>query len=499
MPTIKLLWKLAGPASPCRMAWHEEHPNCFIDQAIKDGHAEVVEWIAHKAQTKGIAIKWTSRPWTHAAKAGHTRLINWAIAQALNDVGVLVDATGEGSSVALDWWWTNSGSNLPGPAAFTKIANKALISRSLAVVEWWWTRFLEHRTPEHKFGSKVLEICNFSSVDILDWCWKHQHENPEYFAGQEIYPHGLVFKMSYWTRFSILKWGIEKCAVLDGQKLALTKSFIISCARGGYIDWLDLILCSTDVLVVDWSSDFACKAVLFGQLEALNWWEHNESRLPPQSMASSIESLYFSICMDAVDVLGWWHARRVSVPKDFWQEVCRRAIYSDSWRVQLWMRDHLDLLALESDEDRRIFMDKCVSAMDNQLAPHSLDFLGALFPELVIGSPLPEHAYRCMMMLYWFCACTHITITSLLPLDPQKVCILLRSHSLVMFEWWLQAHLAAGHPLVLPASELTKKSFKVSQLAHWLVYDVTVTRKLSVFVASGDEIKPYTAPPFSFV
>ncbi|KAI9219051.1 hypothetical protein BC828DRAFT_399162 [Blastocladiella britannica] len=103
---------------------------------------------------------------------GDFSVIKWWILQqpdkaaamaALNDEAVLANATKEGATKALDWWWAYTGSRLPDPASFKTIANAALLGHSVvAVVEWWWTRFLDHRTPEHTFGRGVPEVGHLS-------------------------------------------------------------------------------------------------------------------------------------------------------------------------------------------------------------------------------------------------------------------------------------------------------------------------------------------------
>ncbi|KAI9216545.1 hypothetical protein BC828DRAFT_409355 [Blastocladiella britannica] len=143
LPTIELLWKLAGPTSPGRATWFEGYSNSFINCAIKNGHTLVLDWISHAAHTLRVPIDWAGRAWDDAATAGRLEVIHWGIAQghvkqlecsaalisarggdtsiiewwittqpdqeavmaALNDGDALVDATDKGSVAGLDWWW----------------------------------------------------------------------------------------------------------------------------------------------------------------------------------------------------------------------------------------------------------------------------------------------------------------------------------------------------------------------------------------------------------
>ncbi|KAI9215761.1 hypothetical protein BC828DRAFT_410197 [Blastocladiella britannica] len=146
------------------------------------------------------------RTWDQAAEAGHTAVLNWALAHghpfqllphqallsarhadpsvvewwiatqpsretamaALSSTDALCSATSQGAINSLDWWWEITGSSLPSPADMKEIGNAALYSDSPeVVVEWWWMRFLEHRTPDHTFGG-VPKLNEFQNLDNLD-------------------------------------------------------------------------------------------------------------------------------------------------------------------------------------------------------------------------------------------------------------------------------------------------------------------------------------------
>ncbi|KAI9217511.1 hypothetical protein BC828DRAFT_390976 [Blastocladiella britannica] len=170
----------------------------------------------------------------------------------------------------LDWWWAYTGSKLPEPASFAQIANAALMSSSLpVVVEWWWARFLEHRTPEHTFGT-ILHIENFHNTRILDWYCEHYNETPGHFTQKpEQSSHDVIFTINRWADLPILQWAVDKCAVLDGQKLKLSEYFVNACISNGSVAMLDLIVHSMDVVIVDWSSKLLINAVKHGQLGGL--------------------------------------------------------------------------------------------------------------------------------------------------------------------------------------------------------------------------------------
>ncbi|KAI9222431.1 hypothetical protein BC828DRAFT_420669 [Blastocladiella britannica] len=54
LPTVELLWKLAGPTTPGRIEWCNDFG--FLEELIKQGNLPVLEWFANAARTAGIPI-----------------------------------------------------------------------------------------------------------------------------------------------------------------------------------------------------------------------------------------------------------------------------------------------------------------------------------------------------------------------------------------------------------------------------------------------------------
>ncbi|KAI9218425.1 hypothetical protein BC828DRAFT_407599 [Blastocladiella britannica] len=78
---------------------------------------------------------------------------------------------------------------------------------------------------------------------------------------------------------------------------------------------------------------------------------------------------------------------------------------------------------------------------------------------------------------YWQCLHSGINIKLLIP-KPSKWNWLFLCNDLVTLEWWLQAHLTTGCPLVFPGGGSGTWRFEPGT---WL-YDVTVTRKISFLI-----------------
>ncbi|KAI9216895.1 hypothetical protein BC828DRAFT_433069 [Blastocladiella britannica] len=109
IPTIELLWQLAGPSSPARTTWFEESPASFVRHAIKSGKLPALEWVAKAAQSLQVPVNWSSLPWVNSVKAGHTGVANWAIARGyllkeLVECPAALLSTRGGNSSAIEWW-----------------------------------------------------------------------------------------------------------------------------------------------------------------------------------------------------------------------------------------------------------------------------------------------------------------------------------------------------------------------------------------------------------
>ncbi|KAI9223306.1 hypothetical protein BC828DRAFT_376204 [Blastocladiella britannica] len=537
LPTIELLWRLAGPSTLGRLVWVED--DGFIEEVIKNGHLEVLKWIKHATSTAGIPFNWSSQSlWEEVALAGHTNLVSWAIAhkyledlhcwaavlstrcgdlkivewwisvqqdeksvmEALEAPHALAEVSREGAIQTLDWWWAYTGSTFPEPAAFAEIVDAALFSHDTDAVEWWWTRFLEHRTPEHIFGNSnaTKELESFKDVRILDWYWQRFRESRDRELGhfplsieQEGGSHGLIFIVKWQTTLPILQWAVEKCRLLDGQKLRLEQRFLDTCVRGGFVHLLDLILCSTEVLKMDWSPEIVKNAVQYGQLGVLEWWERNQDLLPPQNLDCA-QSLYYATELDSVGAIAWQHARRFPFSDRDWKNILRRSIQHNSCEVQAWLRDHLDLPSiLGTGREQERFLEMCVSYLTRP-PPYTIDFLATVFgPGL--DSQLAKRTHSSLTMMNR----ASITNPSPLPLDRGVVKALIRGGNPVTLEWWLRAYLAAGVPFVLPPIFEEFVTTSTNQSARRWVHDVTVTRKIPVLIdTAAGTVVPYVSRPY---
>ncbi|KAI9218442.1 hypothetical protein BC828DRAFT_429321 [Blastocladiella britannica] len=529
LPTAKLLWQLVGPAT----AGHTDFwvgESGFLTKAVMNGHLLVVQWFSHEARTANIQIHWTLHcQFNFAAAEGRTETAHWAIAQglikgisgqtallstqlgdtslvewwimtqdskraamdALSDTRLLARVSNKGLLRTLDWWWASSGSKLPEPDSLTRIVDAALCGRTLVVVEWWWARFLEHHTPEHTFGS-LLEIGQFNCPEILDWHWQKFHEKPDYFAcplERHKYPHGVIFSIAHRKTLPILQWAVDKCTELGSQKLVLRHAFINSCLRHGDVGALDLVLHSAKVLGVKWSQAIvACAIKISSDLHC--------GELPPQDLGCS-SKLSNAAALDGVNVLEWWHAHQLPACKVDWQWVCIKSIEYNSRRVQMWLMDHVALFMPKSEEDHQQFMAECIPAL-KWAAPFTLDFFNTIFTNLDPPISIPMSAYHCATSLYWFCALTHATVASLLPSKPRIFSSLFEGEDTNALEWWLQVHLAAGHPLHFPSADKLDEIYVHNTDLHAWVFDVVVTRKVPVLVESDSGMVPYKEVPWNY-
>ncbi|KAI9216164.1 hypothetical protein BC828DRAFT_394116 [Blastocladiella britannica] len=188
-----------------------------------------------------------------------------------------------------------------------EIANAALVSLYPAVVAWWWERFLEHRTPEHKFGNQVPEVGQFTNAENLDWYHRRYQESSELFVSSNGNPLGIKFILAWIPNLPILQWTVDKCAELGEQKRVLTQRFFTTCARSGQVDLLDLVLRSTNALEMEWPVDLVSNALRNGYSQVLEWWDRNQDKLPPQNLDCT-EQPSTAALRDAVDAIAWWHA-----------------------------------------------------------------------------------------------------------------------------------------------------------------------------------------------
>ncbi|KAI9221751.1 hypothetical protein BC828DRAFT_414592 [Blastocladiella britannica] len=165
----------------------------------------------------------------------------------------------------------------------------------------------------------------------------------------------------------------------------------------------------------------------------------------------------------------------------------------------LWLLDHMSLFTPETDEQQSAFADICMDAL--HATPFTLDFVDTIFPDLDLAARLPapgQQAFDCLMEQFWWCRYTNTPIASLLPLKPSILGSLLNSSSTVALEWWLQAHLAAGHALVFPADDKLFDIYSTDKGSFCWMCDVISTRKIPVFSESDSGVVPHSLPSMSY-
>ncbi|KAI9218441.1 hypothetical protein BC828DRAFT_388617 [Blastocladiella britannica] len=303
---------------------------------------------------------------------------------------------------------------------------------------------------------------------------------------------GLIFRIDGQSSMPVLKWAMEKGAELDGPKLELKSGFFNFCAIHSRVDLLDLVLHSAaDVLAMDSGNQMVASAVEYDSIAMLEWWGRNRDKVAPQHLHCQSE-LSKAVQKDAADVIAWWWHAHMEVSSLTWQHVCIGALEHNSRRVQRWLLDHPSLVAFESGENHSWFVERCISALGTA-TPLTLAFFRGFFPDLDASAwlPLPKASYGSITAIHWFCTRARVAVASLLPLKPDIYVELLQQGRLVMLEWWLQAHLAAGHPFLLPPAAELARIFRSQRASHWWVHDVGGTRKIAVFVESDSGMVQY--------
>ncbi|KAI9215937.1 hypothetical protein BC828DRAFT_409983, partial [Blastocladiella britannica] len=325
----------------------------------------------------------------------------------------------------------------------------------------------------------------------MEWLWDHSHASGNHYD-PTAFPffspdwHGIplqsIFSVYSPTSLPFLQWVVAKCAVL-GQRLVFNDHFVYPWISNGSLELLNYTLHSGDVLVVVWPRDIVRTAIQFGQLKVLEWWDRHQDQLPPQDLNCS-SRLFSPTRRDAAGVLNWCHAHpHVTASKVDWQGACLQTIYSDAGRVQRWLLEHMDLIVPDEHDDANFHARVWELEMIG-VTPFTLEFMSAI-------SPVPDPC------------------TSSPPLTPPSEVYTLfssllcyynryKEDELLMLEWWLQAHLAAGHRIVLPGAEELDRVFSDADgdSRHWL-YDVTVTRGLPVYVESEAGIEPFLSRSMS--
>ncbi|KAI9219065.1 hypothetical protein BC828DRAFT_387030 [Blastocladiella britannica] len=480
--------------------------------AAEAGHIAVVVWgIDH-----GYITNLGARQALLSACNDDTTVLEWWIASqpstedamvALNDTRLLesVSSSGAGAIKSLDWWWVHvaHSSEQPNPRAFVRMMGNVLCRSSIEVVEWWWTRFLAHRTPEHKFGPirTIDAIHARSSVQVVHWLWDHSHERGAHWdpdLGAFSFPpdwHDMSLQADFahlsHSSLSMVHWVVQTCLALD-QKLVVAQSFTSLCARGGHVDLLDYALRQGHPLVVEWTHDILTAAIQGGHLSVREWWERHRDGLSQQDLDCSTQ-LAIAAHTDAVDVVQW-HANRFPTSKRDWQHVCIEALRYNARRTQHWLLEHVHLVLAsppdhedhgkdehEGDDEHRRFLGDCMDDLDRAL-PFTLDFFAAIAPDVPIPPSPPLPIYRSLTVLLWYCTRHSLAIAALMLLPPIIWSMLLLDNNSVMLEWWLQAHLDAGHRLVLEEVGELNIVYEDCEASLGWVHDVSVTRGIPVYV-----------------
>ncbi|KAI9221910.1 hypothetical protein BC828DRAFT_379797 [Blastocladiella britannica] len=524
LPVLDLLWQLAGPTTPARLAWLSSTNGSLISESIHHDHVHVLDWFAGAAAAAGIPVKWEEQRWGHCrprvllwaiehkyvtqitasaallstTKGGDTSAIDWWIAQqpskemAMAELSTVEILGAVNSIKSLDWWWANARSQgFPDPESFANIINEVLLGGSVNLAEWWWSLFLEHRTPEHTFGSHMMTTKLYVCRDfgVVQWLWEHSHESgakyePDallfFHPGWEYIPLHLVFSIHSPKDLPSLQWTMLKCADI-GKQLTLGQHNVTDWIKFGEIAMLDFGLHSSEAPEVDWPGDIVASAIQFRQFSILEWWDRNQDLLPPQDMNCS-SRLAKAATGDAVDIIKWWHARGLPASKGDWQQVCLHAIWGNAIRIQSWLLDHVQLFAPAEDQNDEFYAEVW-EPQTADLAPFKLDFLAAIAPELDPSAPPPLQVYCCLTALRWYCLRYHRTIASLLPLQQSIWLLLFGQNNVILLEWWLKVYLATSRRIVLPAIEDMASMYSDDDASLWYDWfvDVALNRKISVF------------------
>ncbi|KAI9221975.1 hypothetical protein BC828DRAFT_421596, partial [Blastocladiella britannica] len=541
VPVLDILWRLAGPTSPGRLEWSANTRNGFIAQAIANDHVHVLDWFSRVASTANVSPQWETQSWKLAVprvqlwaiergylteidgssalfsiRDDNASIMEWWIAQqpsreeamaALSNVE-LVQAIS--TTETLNWWWANARSGgLPDPESFSIITCVVLFNGNMDLIEWWWARFLEHRTPEHTFGSQrnATEIYRQRHIAAMEWLWEHSHVSGTNYdlTAFPFFPpdwHGillhLIFSIYSPKSLRFLQWAVAKCTVL-GQRLHLNSHVVNVWISRGDVKELDWVFNLRDTLEVDWPSDIATKAVAFGQLAPMEWWRCHQDQLPLQDLDCTYR-LVGAVKVDAVAVIVWWYTHQKQMSQANWQELCLFAIKYNASRVQRWLLEIAHQFVL-ADNQADGFYAKVWSPEMTRVAPVTLDFMAAIVPSSLgsvesLPPPPPSLVYSCLAALHWYCNSNNLMISSLLPLELSTWKMLFRHANTVILEWWLQVHLAAGHHVVLLEDvEAHALVHRVAGSRRW-VLDVAVTRNIPLYVGSEERSTQLGQPFF---
>ncbi|KAI9217541.1 hypothetical protein BC828DRAFT_390920 [Blastocladiella britannica] len=460
LPTLRLLWKLAGPDTCGRPLWIQIRDHRVVDLVIGSGKLDALDWLDQVTTAANLDLYWDKADWEKPAAKGYYHVLQWGLERgrlpALT-VSIVLASTAERGEIflldawfatrldkpgtvnainysrkshlffkdapisSLEWWWTHiaRGTELPDPGPFCAIIDDCFCKEDTELLEWWWPRFLEHRTPKHLFGSWELvdgRGWNFS-VATAEWLWQHSHFSGTHWSRStrafdfdaDWHNIGLPFLQEFdFPTMDLMRWWTNKSVYL-GQNIVVQSAAAWACMRAGRVDSLDCILHFYDVLDVECTRD---------EIKALIKLARGRPKLDAQP---------------------------------------------------------------RFDEDE----DEWTPHMLDSATEHDLDL------KIVNGRELTN-----MGKVHSACARQGISVESLLPLTPiQWGLIILHAKTSVIPEWWLQLHLAGGHAIKFPVTESIGTSF-ISHFStpYWLK-DVH-ERKLPVLVRSYDNYELFV--PFVF-
>ncbi|KAI9218845.1 hypothetical protein BC828DRAFT_399304 [Blastocladiella britannica] len=497
LPALQPLWKLAGPDMCGQPLWVHTDKDRILDLAINAGHVHVMEWLNQVTKATDLDLGWQHVKWEKPAENGQYHMLqrghlpaltpfiaiastehgdtlyisDWLVDQPDKPVAVVAIKRARNyfmilhyaSVSTLDWWWTHiaQGTELPSPPLFAQIVESCCHKKDPAYLDWWWTRFLQHRTPKHTFGLPGLHAHSSGT-----------HWDPSMANTFELAPdwHDLELpEMDSFTCCSLatetLQWWIEKCSLL-GRKLVVPLRYVRNCN----LKHLKCILALCDELETE-----ASKADIETLLEKarlrsaqrppqISWWRFTDSDM--EDLKAQYEK---ELPQDQLK-------RR--------QKVCNNAILFNISTVQNWLHSRLELLS-----------DLVIKPPD-ELTPllFTLEFIAAIAPdfdmeELSVWPPTNQ------TLVQWQCARDGTTVESMLPLAPEEWDTVFYAHTNTIPEWWLQLHLAGGHPIVfmhVDASEMGINMSSSCEVYSWL-QDV-IARKIPILMQS--EADPSVLEPF---
>ncbi|KAI9221864.1 hypothetical protein BC828DRAFT_397153 [Blastocladiella britannica] len=518
LPVLVKLWEIAGPTSLGRSVWFRHGYGGYLDMAVSHGHVHILEWLIDDIC---VPLKWDFVYFITAIRQGHLDVIRWALARgylantslsfaarfavkgdlslleeyavlhpnlaAMESEQLLRELSGWGHANALEWWWETMANRceLPEPAAFAKITYSAIANGYFKEVQWWWDRFLEFRTPAHKFGpltDDTSHLLSVSRVEVAEWLWQHSHESGTHWDStldafsfspdwKEIMSVNNTLSRTFLPSAPYLQWMVDKCFVI-GKKLRLEPEFVPELVRHGHVDHLNVILGSVDKISFEWGERLICTAIGAAQFNVVKWWEANRDALPQQTMI--LVSCAAGMAKDDnLELVEWCHTN-MRHNRLGWQWVCMSAIQHNSRKIQSWLRSRVGLFC----EKGKSTIDFKVIWPTNGFKPaaFTLDFVSAIASNIGTQKLAQMRLNVAAPGTYWQCLHSGVDLKAMLLLTAKKWIKIFECRNEVTYEWWLQAHLAAGCPLVF-LKEHTDKLARGS----WL-YDVAVTRKIPIMV-----------------